>query len=93
MTLGRWDEIMHCLHLVDNSSIVRDVNDPRFDRIAKTRWLVEMFVKVSKDIYNLESEITVDECVIPYKGSYYFIHAGQVCKVWNKGVAIGELQE
>ena len=73
MSLGRWEQIMRCLHLVDNNSIVRDVNDHRFDRIAKTRWMVEMFVKVSKEIYNLEREITVDECVIPYKGRYCFI--------------------
>ena len=73
MSLGRWEDIMRCLHLVDNDSVVRDVNEPGFDRIAKTRWLVEMFVKVSKDIYNLEREITVDECVIPYKGRYCYI--------------------
>ena len=73
MSLGRWEDIMRCLHLVDNNSVVRDVKDPRFDRIAKTRWLVENFVKVSKEIYNLEREITVDECVIPYKGRYCFI--------------------
>ena len=73
MTLDRWEDIMRCLHLVDNSCIVRDVSDPRFDRIAKTRWLVDMFVKVSRDIHNLEREITVDECVIPYKGRYCFI--------------------
>ena len=73
MSLGRWEDIMRCLHLVDNNTIVRDVSDPRYDRIAKTRWLVEMFVNVSKDIYNLEREITVDECVIPYKGRYCFI--------------------
>ena len=73
MSLGRWEQIMRCLHLVDNNTIVRDVRDPRFDRIAKIRWLVEMFVKVSSEIYNLEREITVDECVIPYKGHYCFI--------------------
>ena len=73
MSLGRWEHIMRCLHLVDNNSIVRDVNDLRFDRIAKTRWLVELFGEVSKEIYNLEREITVDECVIPYKGRYCFI--------------------
>ena len=73
MSLGRWQQIMRCLHLVDNNSVVRDASDPRFDMIAKTRWLVEMFVNVSKDIYNLEREITVDECVIPYKGRYCFI--------------------
>ena len=64
---------MRCLHLIDNSIVVRDVNDPRYDRIAKTRWIVDMFVKVSKEIYNLEREITVDECVIPYKGRYCHI--------------------
>jgi hypothetical protein len=64
---------MRCLHLVDNNTIVRDVSDPLFDRIAKTRWLVEMFVNISRNIYNLEREITVDECVIPYKGRYCFI--------------------
>jgi hypothetical protein len=31
MSLGRWEQIMRCLHLVDNNSVVRDVNDPRFD--------------------------------------------------------------
>ena len=31
------------------------------------------FVKVSREIYNLEREITVDECVIPYKGRYCYI--------------------
>ena len=73
MSLGRWEQIMRCLHLVDNNTIVRDASDPRFDRIAKTRWLVEMFVNVSRDIYYLGREITVDECVIPYKGRYCFI--------------------
>jgi hypothetical protein len=72
MTLARWEMILHCLHLVNNEEVIRDVNDPRFDRIAKTRWLVDMFHDVSKRIYNLEREVTVDECVIPYKG-YCFI--------------------
>ena len=73
MTLERWQRILRCLHLVHNSTLIRDVANVNFDRIAKTRWLVEMFVQVSKDIYNLEREITVDECVIPYKGKYCYI--------------------
>ena len=32
-----------------------------------------MFRTVSREIYNLEREITVDECIIPYKGKYCFI--------------------
>ena len=88
MSLGRWEQIMRCLHLVDNSSIVKDVKDPRFNRIAKTRWLVEMFVKVSSDIYNLEREITVDECVIPYKGRYCFIRQFMPDKLVRFGIKV-----
>lgn len=73
MSRNRWEEILRCLHLVDNSTVVRDVKDPNFDRLAKTRWLLDMFMVVSEEIYNLEREITVDECVIPYKGRYCFI--------------------
>ena len=73
MTLARWEDILRCLHLVNNEELVRDVASRHFDRIAKTRWVIDMFVTVSKEIYNLEREITVDECVIPYKGKYCFI--------------------
>jgi hypothetical protein len=73
MSLARWEAILRCLHLVRNEDIVHDVNDPRFDRIVKTRWLVEKFYEVSKEIPNLEREVTVEECVIPYKGKYCFI--------------------
>jgi len=45
----------------------------QFDKIAKTRWLLDMFMEVSEANYNLEREITVDECVIAYKGKYCFI--------------------
>jgi len=64
---------MKCLHLVDNNTLVKDTKHPQFDRIAKTRWLLDMFIEVSREIYNLEREITVDECVIAYKGRYCFI--------------------
>lgn len=73
MTLARWEDLLRCLHLVDNREVVRDVGSRQFDRIAKTRWVIDMFVKVSKEIYNLERELTVDECIIPYKGRYCFI--------------------
>jgi hypothetical protein len=73
MSLTRWEAITRCLHLVNNADVVHDVKDPRFDRIAQTRWLVERFNDVSREIYNLEREITIDECVIPYKGRYCFI--------------------
>jgi len=70
---SRFEQIMRCLHLVDNNNVVRDVENPLFDRIAKSRWLLDMFSTVSQDIYNLEREITIDECILPYKGRYCFI--------------------
>lgn len=73
MSLARWEQILRCLHLVDNAKVIRDVKEPRYDRIAKTRWLLDMFTNVLKAIYNLEREIIVDECVILYKGRYCFI--------------------
>lgn len=73
MSLARWEQILQCLHLVDNANVIRDVKEPGYDRIVKTRWLLDMFTNVSEAIYNLEREITVDECVIPYKGRYCFI--------------------
>ena len=73
MSLARWEQILRCLHLVDNAKVIRDVKEPGYDRIAKTRWLLDMFTNVLKAIYNLEREIIVDECVIPYKGRYCFI--------------------
>jgi len=73
MNLARWEQIVRCLHLIDNQELVWDVTSKHFDRIAKTWWVIQMFVKVFKDIYNIEREITIGECVIPYKDRYYFI--------------------
>ena len=74
MTIARWEQILLCLlYLINNDKVVRNVKNPRFDGIAKTRWLVYMFMEVSEKTYNLKREVTVDECVIPYKGRYCFI--------------------
>jgi hypothetical protein len=70
MSLVRWELIKRCLHLIDNAILVKEKSDPNFDRLAKTRWLLNHFVTVSESIYNLEREVTIDECIIPYKGKY-----------------------
>lgn len=68
MTLGRWEAIQRCLHLKDNRIVQRDTSHAEFDRLAKSRWLLENFVLVSQKVYNLECAIIIDECIIPYKG-------------------------
>jgi hypothetical protein len=70
MSVGKWEEIRRVLHLVDNRNMATNSSDPRFDPIAKTRWIIEHFNIVSRTLYNLQREITIDECVIPYKGKY-----------------------
>jgi len=88
MSLPRFEQITRCLHLVDNNTVVRDVHDPLFDRIAKTRWLLEWFSTVSREIFNLRREITVDECVVPYKGRYCFIKQFMPNKAVRFGIKV-----
>jgi hypothetical protein len=61
MTLASWEQILRCFHLVNNEEVVQDSKHPQFDRVAKTRWLIDHFIEVSHYIYNLQREITVDE--------------------------------
>jgi hypothetical protein len=70
MLVGRWEEIRWVLHLVDNRNVATSNSDPRFDPIAKTRWIIEYFNVGSGTLHNLQREITIDKCVIPYKGKY-----------------------
>ena len=77
---------MRCLHLVYNMTLIWDAKDPKFDRIAKTRWLVEMFGNVSRDIYNLKRKVTVDKCVIHSKGKYRFMRQFMLDKPVRFGI-------
>lgn len=73
MLLQSWEAILICLHLANYQKIVCDVNAPTFGKIKNTHWAVDYFVEVSKHIFNLEQNITVDECKIPYKGRHGYI--------------------
>jgi hypothetical protein len=70
MSYKRSDGINRCLHLVNNATIVQGKDNPGFDKLAKSRWLIDEFVKTSKAIYNPEQVTTVDELIIPYKDKY-----------------------
>ena len=74
MTCKRWKAILRCLHLVHNSQIVRDTKHPQYDKIVKTWWFIDAWMKHSKELYNHEDRITVDELFIPYKDKY--------CNIW-----------
>jgi hypothetical protein len=68
--MRRWEAILRCLHLIDNSKLVRDPQDLALNKVAKIRPLLENFVYKSEVLYNLEREGTVDELIIAYKGKY-----------------------
>jgi hypothetical protein len=70
MLYRRWEEIMRCLHLVVNASVVRDSKQPGYDKIAKCHWLVTAFRKHSRELYYMGEFLTVDELIVPYKGRY-----------------------
>jgi hypothetical protein len=70
MSCRRWEAITRCVHLVDNAKVIRDNRQPGYDKLAKCRWFVEAFNKKATELYNHESYITIDECIIPYKGKY-----------------------
>ena len=61
---------MRCIHLVNNSELVTEPTTPGFDKIAKVRWLVEDFARILQSLYNAERVCTVDEIMVPYRGSY-----------------------
>jgi hypothetical protein len=67
MSYKQWDQINRCLHLVNNDQVIQGKENPDFDKLAKSRWLIDEFVKTSKSIYNPEQLMTVDELIIPYK--------------------------
>jgi hypothetical protein len=70
MSVKRFESIQRCIHLVDNENLERDPTSLNFDKLAKTRWLIDFFSQRSNELYNMEEIICVDELIIPYKGKY-----------------------
>ena len=69
MTRQRFEAITKCVHLVDNSTLP-PCSHLKHERLGKARWLVEHSSSISKEQYNCEVTLTVDEIMVPYKGRY-----------------------
>lgn len=41
MSTNRFEAILQCVHLVDNANVVVDKDDPTYNKVSKTQWLVE----------------------------------------------------
>jgi hypothetical protein len=70
MQRARFEAIMRCIHLVNNETVVTDEAAGGYNKIAKVRWLIEEFARISQSLYNDERTCTVDEIMVPYKGRY-----------------------
>lgn len=91
MQRHRFEAIVRCIHLVDNSKLVTEPTTPGFDKIAKVRWLVEGFARISQSLYNAERVCTVDEIMVPYKGRYCGIRQYMKSKPVRFGIKLWAL--
>jgi hypothetical protein len=91
MTRTRFEAIVRCIHLVDNETLQQDSKDPTFDKIGKVRWLIEDFAQKSRELYNPERVLTVDEIMVPYKGRYCGIRQYMKSKPCRFGIKIWAL--
>ena len=68
MKRPRFEQILSCLYLVDNSSLFQDKSAEGYDKIGKCRWLIKNFVGRSKAAYNCDKYLACDEIMVAYKG-------------------------
>lgn len=88
MSRVRFEDINRCIHLVNNVEIVTDRQDPRYDRVAKTRWLIKHFVTTSEELYNPDKHLCIDEIMVAYKGKYCQIRQYMRAKPVKYGIKI-----
>lgn len=69
-TRNRFESLLRCLHLVDNSTIESDKDSPRYDKLTKVRWIINEFVTKSRALYNPDKFVTCDEIMVAYRGHY-----------------------
>ena len=63
----RFFAILRFLHLSDNSSAIPR-GQPGHDRAFKIRPMIRSLVEAWQDAYDLEKSVSVDECMIAFKG-------------------------
>jgi len=64
----RFEQILACIHLVNNESLIQDKTTPGYDKIDKCCWLIENFVDRAKAAYSCDKYLACDEIMVPYRG-------------------------
>jgi hypothetical protein len=70
MSRNRFEIITSCLHIVDDSGQPANRRDPNYDKLVKTRWLLEEVRLRCQQNWQLGQMVTVDEMMVRYKGKY-----------------------
>jgi hypothetical protein len=67
----RFEDLRGCLHIINLAryeNVGRD--DPAYDKIHQTSWLVDAIRERCKAAWNLGKKLTIDQMMVRYKGTY-----------------------
>jgi hypothetical protein len=88
MCRRRFEDILRCIHLVDNDHITTNKNDPSYSKIAKCEWLVREHNALYSQYWQPEQNLTIDEMMIKYCGKYLPIRQYMKAKPTQYGIKI-----
>ena len=88
MSRNRFDAILRCLHLVDNNDVVTDRAYSSYDKLAKSKWLVEEHNVLYAKYWLPEHNLTVDEMMVKYIRKYSPIRQYMKAKPTQYGIKI-----
>ena len=71
MTMNHFQQMFRCLHLTNNSTQI-PAGQPGHDRLFKVRRLLDLLIRKFESEYTIHQECTIDEAMIPFKGSLSF---------------------
>nr|XP_004209154.1 piggyBac transposable element-derived protein 2-like [Hydra vulgaris] len=69
MTINRFDEIMSILHFNDNNKMP-DKDSSNYNKCYKVQPLIDHFRYIFSTLVNPETEMSIDEQVVPFKGAH-----------------------
>lgn len=71
-----------------NKSIINEKDDPTYDKITKSKWLVEACNELCGQFWNANQNLCVDEMMVKYTEKYSSIQQNMKIKPCRYGVKI-----
>jgi hypothetical protein len=88
MCRRRFEDILRCIHLVDNDHITTNKDEPSYSKIAKCEWLVREHNALYSQYWQPEQNLTIDEMMVKYCGKYSPIRQYMKAKPTQYGIKI-----